>query len=426
MTTITQPGARPVRLPMSRTTRIALAVSGVIAVFSIVRTIADANDLTSSSTFAAALGATAPIFLAGLGGLFSERAGVVNIGLEGMMVLGTFGAGYFGYLWGPYAALIGGVLFGALGGLLHAVATVTFGVDHVVSGFAINILAPGVARFLASELFVGRRDGTITQSPSIEGSVARLDMPFLAGGRLGGWTTPDPLLWLERRHWIFISDIAALLRGFMHDLAFPTLVAMILLPVSIYVLWHTPFGLRLRSVGEKPTAADTLAVPVYRMKYYGVVISGGLAGLGGAWLVTNTRSYLENQPANRGFQGLAALVFGNYKPTGVAGGAGLFAYAQALTQRTGTQPVRALFLIAAIALGALAVRSLWKRRVISGVTLAVVAPLALAYYIANETVNNQIVFITPFVVTLLVLAFASQRLRMPAADGKPWRKGMTE
>ena len=162
------------------------------------------------------------------------------------------------------------------------------------------------------------------------------------------------------------------------------------------------------------------------MKYYGVVISGALAGLGGAWLVTNTRSYLENQPANRGFQGLAALVFGNYKPTGVAGGAGLFAYAQALTQRTGTQPVRALFLIAAITLAALALRSFYKRKLISGLSLVVLAPLALLYYVLNETVNNQIVFITPYVVILLVLAFASQHLRMPAADGKPWRKGMTE
>ena len=165
--------------------------------------------------------------------------------------------------------------------------------------------------------------------------------------------------------WHF-EDLAGLLRGFTHDLAMPTLVALIALPVSIYVLWHTPFGLRLRSCGEKPTAADSLAVPVYRMKYYGVVISGALAGLGGAWLVTNTRSYLENQPANRGFQGLAALVFGNYKPVGVAGGAGLFAYAQALTQRTGTQPVRALFLIAAIALAALALRSFYKRKLIKG------------------------------------------------------------
>ena len=106
----------------------------------------------------AALLLAVPIGLAALGGLFSERAGVVNIGLEGMMILGTWGAGFAGYQWGWGAALVGGVLFGALGGLLHAVATVTFGVDHVVSGVAINILAAGVARFL-SELLLHRQRG---------------------------------------------------------------------------------------------------------------------------------------------------------------------------------------------------------------------------------------------------------------------------
>jgi simple sugar transport system permease protein len=109
-----------------------------------------------------------PIGLAGLGGLWSERAGVVNIGLEGMMILGTWGAGFAGYQWGWGAALVGGVLFGALGGLLHALATVTFGVDHVVSGVAINILAAGVARFL-SELFYtdNPAGGGVTQSPPV-------------------------------------------------------------------------------------------------------------------------------------------------------------------------------------------------------------------------------------------------------------------
>ena len=116
---------------------------------------------------AAALLLAVPIGLAALGGLFSERAGVVNIGLEGMMILGTWGAGWAGYQWGWAAALVGGLLFGALGGLLHAVTTVTFGVDHVVSGVAINILAVGLVRFLSELLYTDNpAGGGVTQSPA--------------------------------------------------------------------------------------------------------------------------------------------------------------------------------------------------------------------------------------------------------------------
>ena len=122
---------------------------------------------------AAALLLAVPIGLAALGGLFSERAGVVNIGLEGMMILGTWGAGWAGYQWGWAAALVGGVLFGALGGLLHAVATVTFGVDHVVSGVAINILAAGVVRFLSELLYTDNpAGGGVTQSPALSSQAA--------------------------------------------------------------------------------------------------------------------------------------------------------------------------------------------------------------------------------------------------------------
>ena len=116
--------------------------------------------LTSSGTAQAAVRLLLPILLAGLGGLWSERAGVVNIGLEGMMILGTWGAAWAGYQWGPWAALLGGIVFGALGGLLHAVATVTFAVNHIVSGVAITLLGLGVTKYLASLVFL-----PITQNP---------------------------------------------------------------------------------------------------------------------------------------------------------------------------------------------------------------------------------------------------------------------
>src|SRR3979411_2223843 len=124
-----------------------------IAVVSLVRVFTGADDLTSSGTVAAALTAAVRIALAGLGGLWSERAGVINIGLEGMMVLGTWGAGFTGYQWGPWAAVLGGIVLGALGGLLHAVATVTFNVNHIVSGVAITLLGMGVTKYLSTLLF---------------------------------------------------------------------------------------------------------------------------------------------------------------------------------------------------------------------------------------------------------------------------------
>ena len=146
----------------------ALLLVGLVVIFAAVRVISGENDLTSSSTMAAALLLAVPIGLAALGGLFSERAGVVNIGLEGMMILGTWGAGWAGYQWGWGAALAGGLLFGALGGLLHALATVTFGVDHVVSGVAINILAAGLVRFLSELIYTDNpAGGGVTQSPAL-------------------------------------------------------------------------------------------------------------------------------------------------------------------------------------------------------------------------------------------------------------------
>ena len=396
---------------------------GGLALLSIVRILAGAPDLTAGDTFIAAIGAMSPIVFAALGGLFAERVGVVNIGLEGMMILGTWFAGWAGWHWGPWAAIVAGAFGGALGGLLLAVSTVTFGVDHIVAGIAINLLAPGVCRFLSSAVFVGHSDGSITQSPTMSGTISRFTFPFLAGGSLFGWKTPDVLGWVDEKRWFFVSDLAGLGRGFTTSLAFTTILALSLLPISAYVLWRTPFGLRLRSIGEKPSAADSLGVPVYRIKYIGVTISGALAGLGGAWLAIDIRAYNENQVAGRGFQGLAALIFGNWRPAGIGAGAGLFAFAQSLTQRIGTAPVRALFLLAALVAAGVAVALFARHRRPQAVGALIMGALAFIYYLSTETVNNQIVFITPYLVTLLVLTFASQHLRPPAAEGKPWRKG---
>ena len=189
------------------------------------------------------------------------------------------------------------------------------------------------------------------------------------------------------------------------------------------MLWRTPFGLRLRSIGEKPSAADSLGVAVYKLKYIGVTISGALAGLGGAWLAIDVRAYNQDQVAGRGFQGLAALIFGNWRPAGIAAGAGLFAFAQSLTQRIGTAPVRALFLLATLIAAGAAVVLFRRKRASSAIGALIMGALSFIYYLSAQTVDNRLVFITPYLVTLLVLTFASQHLRPPAAEGKPWRKG---
>jgi len=392
-----------------------LGALGLLLLLSLVRVISGADDITSSGTVGAALRLAVPIGLAGLGGLWAERSGVVNIGLEGMLILGTWFGAYAGYSYGPWVGIAAGVLAGALGGLLHALATVTFGVDHVVSGVAINLLGAGIAQYLST---VAYGDGAIpgagpTQSAIVD-PVPLVSLPVLSSG-------PDLLGRLERTHLPVLGDLAGVLRGLTADVSVLTLLAVLLVPISFAVLWHTAFGLRLRSVGENPVAAESLGVPVYRLKYIAVVISGALAGLGGAALVTGS-IYREGQTAGRGFIGLAAVIFGNWRPGGLAAGAALFGYADALQLRAGSA-VRALLLLVALLLVVVAVRQALRRRIPLAVAGLVLGLAFLLWYLAVDTVPSQLVGFTPHLVTLLVLAVASQRLRPPAADGQPYRRG---
>jgi general nucleoside transport system permease protein len=385
----------------------------------ITRVVSGADDLTSGNTLIATMATAAPIIAVALGGLYSERAGVANIGLEGMMVLGTWFAAFAGWHWGPWAALAGGAFGGMLGGLLHALATVTFGVDQIVSGVAINFIAPGVARFLSSEIFIGKGangEGTISSSPSIAHSMGRFRVPGIAN-----W-----LRTIDNKRWFFVSDLAGAIRAFVDQMAWSTLIILLFIPATIYVLWRTPFGLRLRSVGEKPSAAESLGVAVYRLKYIALAISGSLAGLGGAWLVVNVRQYNEGQTAGRGFLGLAALIFGNWQPIGVALGALLFSYGISLQQAVGTKPIKALYLFIAAAFLALCLFMVFGRRskrVALG--LAISAAGLFLYYLNTKTVASQIVYVTPYIIVLVVITFASKRSRPPAAVGIPWRRGQS-
>lgn len=393
-----------------------------VAILSLVRVITGSGDLTSVGTASAALLLAVPIALAGLGGLFSERAGVVNIGLEGMMIMGTWAAGFFGYQHGPWVAILAAIGFGVMTALVHAVATVTFGVDHVVSGVAINIIAAGMVRYLSVILFVGVEGAGPTQSPSI-GTVGVAGLPVLSGGTYFGWQSPDLLGSLAGQGWFLLSDLAAIVRGLTGAVSYLTVIALLLFPAAWFLLWRTAFGLRLRSAGEAPVAAESLGVNVYLMKYAGVLISGALAGFAGGFLaVVAANNYQEGQTGGRGFIGLAAMLFGNWRPGGLLAGSALFGFADALQLRASTA-VHSALLVVVVGLVIYGVVQ-WRASKRRGAAISFVGAAAvLLFFLRVEQLPGQFVTMTPYITTLFVLSLASQRLRMPAADGLPYRKG---
>jgi simple sugar transport system permease protein len=405
--------------------RLVAVVMVGVAVMSTARIISDNADLTSSGTFGVALRTAVPIGLAGLSGLIAERSGTINIGLDGMMVMGTIFAGWWGWEYGPWMALLGGIIGGMMGGLVMSVATTTFGVNHIVAGVAINLIAPGVARFMASELFVDVQGGSVTSSPGNSGSMGSFTLPFLSGGDLFGWETPDILGWLEDTGWFMLADAAGFMKGMTTDVTWDVMLAVSLFFGMAYFLWHTPLGLRLRFSGERPSAADSLGVSVHKMRYLGMAISGGLAGMGGAVLVLFANRYQENQVAGRGFLGLATMIFGNWMPAGTAAGAGLFGYASGITLRTNPEDlVNALFLAAAIGLAVTAIYMAYRRSATGAGTVLAFSLVAFWAYFSISEPNNQLVFVTPYVVTLIAVSVGAQRLRPPAEEGIPWFKGM--
>ncbi|GAA2995513.1 ABC transporter permease [Streptomyces fulvorobeus] len=396
---------------------ILLIIAGALLALSAVRAITGAQDVTSAGQISAALAMAVPIGLAGLGGLWAERAGVVNIGLEGMMILGTFFGAWAGWQTDPWIGVLAGIVGGMLGGLLHAFATVTFGVDHIISGIAINILALGFTTYFAKLWFntgdAAAKGGSPKQSPPAE-DITTVTVPGLS----------DWLHSLEKHHWFLVSDVAGILGGLVTNVSLLTLVAVALFVGTFFVLWKTSFGLRLRSCGENPVAAESLGVNVYFYKYVAVIVSGGLAGLGGAFLsLVTSHIYNEGQTGGRGYIGLAAMIFGNWRPGGLAMGAGLFGFADALQLRNGGESVHALLLLLVVMLAGLAAWKLYRRSYVPGVISAVIAAAVLIWYLATDTVPTEFVSATPYVVTLLVLSLSAQRLRMPKADGMRYRKG---
>jgi ABC-type uncharacterized transport system permease subunit len=298
-----------------------------------------------SALLAAALRYATPLTFAALGGVTSERSGVVNIGLEGMMLTGAF----FG-AWGAdvTSSWLGGIAIGLLAGgvmgLLHAVFAVSLRADQIVSGTAINFLALGITGYLFVKIYGDQ--GTPEDLPAIPDVHLPIGwIPFLG----------EALEQLNLMIWLGLIAVAAL---------------------AIF-LFRTPQGLRLRSVGENPLAADTAGISPIRVRYYAVVASGALAALGGVFLsIGFVHSFNQNMSAGKGFIGLAAVIFGKWRPGGALAAALLFGFSSALAQR-----------------------------------LPVFSPTTATLFQA-----------LPYVLTLIAVAGLVGRSRPPAADGIPYER----
>lgn len=254
------------------------------------------NDFNLISLLTATLRIATPLIFAGLGGVFSERSGVVNIGLEGMMTIGAFFAVFGTFFTGnPVIGIVFAMVAGGILALVHAVLSINLKSDQVISGTAINLFATALASFLIFILFNGKGGQTdIVKELPYNLPEGILNIPFI-GEFLGGL------------NWFVV-------------------LAIVLVFVSHYVLYKTSLGLRIRAVGEHPKAADTLGINVYKIRYLCVILSGVLAGLGGAALSLGiTPLYREGMVAGRGFIALAAMIFGNWKPFGTLGACLLFA-----------------------------------------------------------------------------------------------------
>jgi simple sugar transport system permease protein len=261
------------------------------------------DQVFTASLIASMLVFATPLTFAAIGGMFSERSGVVNIGLEGMMLMGAFwgiwGADKTGsWVWGVAIAMASGGLLA----LVHAFFAIHLRADQIVGGVAVNFLALGITGYFFVQLYHGENVPT------------------------GVSQIPDVKLAKDSSHSFFADAIGSL--------NLMIWVAIILVPLSYIVMFKTPIGLRIRACGEHPRAADTVGINVYLVRYGSVILSGVLAAMGGAYLTVGyLNTYNENVTAGRGFIALAALIFGNWRPFGAFGAALLFGFSTALAYR---------------------------------------------------------------------------------------------
>ena len=230
-----------------------------------------------------------PYLFAAAGGIVSERAGIIALTLEGFMLTGAFCAALGSYYGGPSAGVLAGIAGGVLLALLYAVSSIRFKADQVVVGIAINLLAIGLTRFFLRLFF-----DSSSNSPRVPGF----------GGSGTGFVAlaTNPLVW----------------------------VGLVAIPIVAWVMYRTPYGLRVRAVGEHPAAAASVGVPVTRVRYIAVLLSGMIAGLGGAYLALDQHQFTDGMTAGRGFIALAAIIFGKWNPIWAGLACLLFAAAETL------------------------------------------------------------------------------------------------
>lgn len=249
-----------------------------------------------------------PLILTALGGVFSERSGIVNVGLEGIMVMGAFSSIVFNLTfadalgkWTPWVAVIVGGIVGMLFSLLHAVATVSLRADHIISGTVMNLMAPALAVFLVKVMYGKGQTDTIQR-------------------QFGYFKFPG------------LSEIPVIGPLLFNRTTLPAFFAVLIAIIAWFVIFKTRFGLRLRSVGENPQAADTLGINVYKMRYSGVLISGFLGGMGGAVFAQSIAGrFAATTIAGQGFISMAAMIFGKWNPLGAMAAAIFFGFAQNLS-----------------------------------------------------------------------------------------------
>jgi len=260
-------------------------------------------DVINVGLFAAALRMATPIAYASLGGIFSERVGIINIGLEGIMLTSAFTGVTVSYFTGnPWLGVLAAILVGGLLGLFHALLTVKFTGDQIVSGTGINIFAMGFTAYMSQILWGSRGASESVQGLKVVSIPLLKDTPII-GDIIGSHT---PLVYI-----MFIITV-----------------------ISHIVLFRTPIGLRIRAVGEHPAAADTAGIDVFKIKYLCVMVSGMLAGLGGAFLsLGHLNLFAWGMTGGRGFIAMAAMIFGKWMPFGAFGASVLFGFADALQMR---------------------------------------------------------------------------------------------
>ena len=262
---------------------------------------------TALAFLAQTLRIAVPYLFAAAGGVLAERAGIISLTLEGFMLGGAFSAMLGSHYSGdPWIGVLCGIAGGLALGMVHAVSTIRFKADQVVSGIAINLLAIGLTRYFLKLVF-----GSSSNSPRVAG--------FSAG-----------------------TGSTALMTGLLHNPLIP--IGLLIVPVVAWLLYRTPFGLRVRAVGEHPEAANTLGVSVKRVRYAAVALSGALAALGGAYLSLDQHQFTEGMSAGRGFIALAAIIFGRWDPVRAGIACLFFAAAETLQiQLQGMQVIPSQF-----------------------------------------------------------------------------------